>query len=80
MANFSRFSRKALLKIISYLSPFSNELINSSHAYKSLGEVASAALYTNIDLKKSDRDDESNVKSEQRQRSLLLSIAEHVLP
>ncbi len=78
MANFSRFPREILFEIIFYLSPLSSELMSSSCAWKSLGEVATAALCAHIDLNKSDGDAEANVKSEQRQGRLLLSIAEYV--
>jgi hypothetical protein len=67
-----------LYNIVSRLSPGFDDLLNCSLVCRAVGEVATTVLYSHIDLRIDQRDDESDAKTQRRQLRLLRSLAEYI--
>lgn len=78
MANLNALPKEILHKIISYMGSNLPNLVECSRVCKSLSEVANAALYHHIDLKRDEKyDEEADEKTDRRQARLIRSIAEY---
>jgi len=78
MVGFDDLPTEVLAQIVSYLSDDIESLRESTKVGPPLSEIASAALYKNIDLNIIEWDDDvSNEKSRKRQRRLFDSIAKY---
>lgn len=78
MANLSTLPKEILHEVISYVASSLPDLVRCSRVCKSLSEVANAALYHYIDLKRDEKcDDEADAKTNTRQAKLIRSIAEY---
>ena len=77
MADLNALPAEVLRDIVSYLSLDYTNLRNCTLVCRALWEVATAALYTHIDLIFEERrDEEANEKTQRRQLRLIRSLAE----